>query len=181
MSAGLTGFDMMQRGPDFAQLLVRHDRALLRYIQTFIPRRDDAEEVLQRAATVLWEKFGDYDPQREFLPWALRVTYFEILNFRKEIARSRLVFREDVLEAIAETREQQESALEDQHVALVECLKRVGDEGISLLRRRYCDSATLASLAHEQGRTAKSLYRRLDRLREMITECIERRLAGERA
>lgn len=181
MSATFTALETLHQGPDFAQLLVRHDRALLRYIQTFIPRRDDAEEVLQRAATVIWEKFGEYDDQRDFLPWALRVTYFEILNFRKEIARSRLVFREDVIEAVAETRQRNESVLEDQRAALTECLKGVGDEGISLLRRRYCDSATIASLAEEQGRTAKSLYRRLDRLREMITECIERRLAVERA
>src|SRR5262245_64188334 len=159
MTTTITGKQATRQGPDFAKLLVRHDRALLRYIQTFIPRRDDAEEVLQRAATVLWEKFGDYDNERDFLPWALRVTYFEILNFRKEIARSRLVFREDVMEALAETREQQASVFDDQRAALVECLKRVGDEGISLLRRRYCDSTTIASLAQEQGRTAKSLYR----------------------
>src|SRR5262245_35132392 len=98
-------------GSDFAQLLVRHDRALLRYIMTFIPRRDDAEEVLQRAATVLWEKFEEYDRSRDFLPWALSVAYFEVLNFRKELARSRLVFREDVLHALAETRDEVEPQL----------------------------------------------------------------------
>lgn len=167
------------QGSDFAQLLVRHDRALLRYIMTFIPRRDDAEEVLQRAATVLWEKFNDYDRTREFLPWALSVAYFEVLNFRKELARSRLVFREEVLHALAESREEQEPVLVAQRKALGECLGQLDAEGRALLRRRYSDSATVASLAEETGRTAKSLYRRLDRLRELIAQCVERRLASE--
>ena len=170
---------MAAHGSEFAQLLVRHDRALLRYILTFIPRRDDAEEVLQRAATVLWEKFEDYDRDRDFLPWALGIAYFEVLNFRKELARSRLVFREDVLHAIAETRDAVELQLEAQRTALGECLGKVDAEGLALLRRRYSDSATVASLAAETGRTAKSLYRRLDRLRELISQCVERRLSSE--
>jgi len=166
-------------GSDFAQLLVRHDRALLRYIMTFIPRRDDAEEVLQRAATVLWEKFEEYDRSRDFLPWALSVAYFEVLNFRKELARSRLVFREDVLHAVAEARDGLEPQLEAQRTALGECLAKLDADGLTLLRRRYSDSATVASLATESGRTAKSLYRRLDRLRELISQCVERRLASD--
>ena len=166
-------------GSQFARLLVRHDRALLRYIMTLLPRRDDAEEVLQRTATVLWEKFGEYDREREFLPWALRVAYFEVLNFRKQIARDRLVFREDVMEALAETRESQAAQLEAQRRALALCLNELSDRDQALLRRRYADSETIAALADEQGKTAKALYRRLDRLREAIARCAERRLRAE--
>src|SRR5262245_14438613 len=146
---------------------------------TLLPRRDDAEEVLQRTATVLWEKFGEYDREREFLPWALRVAYFEVLNFRKQIARDRLVFREDVIEALAETRESLASQLEAQRSALALCLGELSAEDQNLLRRRYADSETIAALADERGKTAKALYRRLDRLREAIARCAERRLRGE--
>lgn len=170
---------MTAAGSEFARLLVRHDRELLRYIMTFIPRRDDAEEVLQRAATVLWEKFSEYDREREFLPWALRVTYFEILNFRKQIARDRLVLREDVVQALAETRESQLPVLEQQRRALQQCLEELNCDDAALLRRRYCDSETIATLAEERGRTAKSLYRRLDRIRELIAQCVERRMQAE--
>ena len=166
-------------GPEFARLLVRNDRALLRYIMTLIPRRDDAEEVLQRTATVLWEKFAEYDRQREFLPWALRVAYFEVLNFRKQIARERLVFREDVIEALAETRDSLTAELEAQRLALAKCLAELSPDDQALLRRRYADSESIAALACERGKTAKALYRRLDRLREAIARCAERRLTKE--
>jgi len=146
---------------------------------TLIPRRDDAEEVLQSAAATLWRKFGEYDSERDFLPWALRVTYFEILNFRKQAARSRLVFREDVLQLVAETQQSESQMLELQREALRECLKLLDSEGRTLLRRRYGDSLAIATLADEVGTTAKSIYRRLDRLRDRLAECVQRRLLNE--
>lgn len=163
-------------GGDFARLLVQHDRALFRYIMTFIPRRGDAEEVLQRVATVLWKKFSEYDASRDFLPWALRVAYFEILSFRKEMARSRLIFREDVMEALAETRQSQSPALEARREALQECLGKLSPDSETLLRRHYCDAETVAALAAEKGKSAKSLYRKLDRIRDVVAECVERRV-----
>jgi len=163
-------------GSEFARLLVRHDRALLRYILGLIPRRDDAEEVLQRTATVLWEKFAEFDRQREFLPWAIRFAYFESLNFRKQIARDRLVFSEEVMEALAVARESQTTQLEAQRRALRLCLNELKADDQALLRRRYADSETIAELADQKGQTAKALYRRLDRLREAIARCAERRL-----
>jgi len=168
-------------GVAFARLLVRFDRPLLRYIMTFVPRRDDAEEVLQRTATVLWEKFAEYDREREFLPWAMRVAYFEVLNFRKQIARDRLVFREDVLEVLAETREACQPQLDAQRLALRICLGELTSDDRALLKRRYGDAETIASLADERGKTAKALYRRLDRLREAIARCAERRMQLEGA
>jgi len=162
----------------FAELLVRHDRELLRYILTLIPRRDDAEEVLQRTAVALWEKFNEYDPQREFVPWAVRFAYFEVLNFRKEQARNRLVFSEEVMALLKETHASERATLDRRRAALAQCLAALSSDDRSLLERRYADAATVRSLAEERGRTVKSLYRRLDRLRELITACVDRRVAA---
>lgn len=163
----------------FVRLLLKYDRALIAYIMTFIPRRDDAEEVLQNAATVIWEKFSEYDKSRDFLPWAMRVTYFEILNFRKERARSRLVFCPELLEALATDRATQESVLEARREALRVCLGQLDQEAESLLRQRYADSETIADLAKSVGASAKVLYRRLYRLRQRVARCVEQRLLSE--
>ena len=93
-----------------------------------------------------------------------------------KIARDRLVFREEVLEALAEARQAQEPQLEVQRRALRHCLDELSPADQALLKRRYADSETIAELADEQGRTAKTLYRRLDRLREAIARCVERRV-----
>lgn len=167
------------REHEFADLLQCHDREILRYIMTFIPRRDDAEEVLQRTAVVLWEKFADYDPDRAFLPWAFRFAYFEVLGFRKQLARDRLIFNEEILASLAETRRSQESELDRRREALRLCMQALKAGDMTLLQRRYNDSATVASLAQLNGRSAKSMYRRLDRIRELLIHCVEQRLARE--
>lgn len=164
---------------EFSQHLLRHDKRILRYIMTFIPRREDAEEVLQRVATALWEKYAGFDRDREFLPWALRFAYIEVLNFRKEQARNRLVFDVELLDRLKETREQLDPMLERQRTALQFCLKRIDEVGLSLLRRRYCDSERACSIAEESGQSIKALYRKLDRIREKIAHCIEKRLSEE--
>jgi RNA polymerase sigma-70 factor (ECF subfamily) len=168
---------MGQPGNEFARLLVTHDRQILRYIMALVPRRDDAEEVLQRTAIVLWEKFSDYDQERDFLPWALRVAYYEVLNFRKEKARSRLVFSEEVVALLVQTRTEQQALLDQRRTALGYCLTELSVEDRTLLERRYTDAATIRALSEERGRTVKALYRRLDRIREMIMKCVEQRVA----
>lgn len=171
--------DQILSGAEFAALIVRHDRPLLRYIMTLIPRRDDAEEILQRTAAILWERSPEFDQRRPFLPWALRFAYFEALNFRKELARDRLVFRAEVLDAIVETRSALEGELDQRREALRKCLDAFPERDRDLLQRRYCDSATIAEMADEVGKTAKALYRRLDRIRELLADCVQRRAAGK--
>jgi RNA polymerase sigma-70 factor, ECF subfamily len=168
-------------GPDgglFAALMVKHDRRLLRYIFTLLPHRLEAEEVLQRTATALWERFAEYDASREFYPWAARFAYFEVLNHRKERARDRLVFREELLNELAATRGQMDELLEQRRDALLVCLGQLTPADAELLRRRYCTPETIGTLAQEWGATAKALYRRLDRLRERLADCVTRRTAG---
>jgi len=169
---------MKELAVDFAKLLIQHDRAVLRYILTFVPSRTDAEEVLQRTAVVLWEKFAEYQPGTEFLRWALKVAYYEILNYRKEYARSRLVFSEAVLSTLADERDEDATEYEFQQAALRICLGKLVPDELMLLQRRYCDGASIVDLAAVTGKTAKSLYRRLDRIREMLAICMERRLSG---
>lgn len=162
----------------FASLIVKTDRRLLRYILTLAPRRADAEEILQRTATALWENFDQYDTTREFYPWACRFAYFEVLKYRRDYARERLVFREDVLEELAETRSSLENVLEQRREALLQCLSKLVPQDLELIRRRYCSSESIALLAQELGATAKTLYRRLDRIRERLADCVERRVAA---
>lgn len=165
-------------GVEFAQHLVQHDRALRRYIMSMLPRRADADEVMQRTVVKLWQGFSGYDRSREFLPWAIHLTYYEILNFRKEFARGRLLFREEVMQALVDCRPEYDELQEQRRLALEKCLGSVSKEGIRLLRRRYCDAESIAELATEWGQTAKTLYRRLDRLRAILAECVQHRLVG---
>ena len=166
---------MPDSGAQFAKLLVANDQDLRRYIGLFLHRRDDVEEVLQQTAVALWEKFSEFDPEREFLPWATRFAYFEVLNFRKQKARSRVFYSEDVMELIAEAHEELSEELRIRREQLQDCLDQLNPEDLQLLSRRYTDGTTIKSLSQQTGRTVKSLYRRLDRVRQLVTTCVDRK------
>lgn len=164
---------------DLASLLLLHGGALRRHIMIFLPRADDLEEVLQRTAISIWERFDQYDPERSFVSWAVQLAHYEVMNYRKEFARSRLIFSEELLEELALAQDAEHSALEGQIAALKECLRGLDRESLDLLNRRYCLSETAAQMSLEIGKTVKSIYRRLDRLRERLYQCIERRIHAE--
>ncbi len=165
---------MTDPGKTFASLLVAHDQHLRRYIGLFLNRRDDVEEVLQQTAASLWEKFEQFDQTREFLPWATRFAYFEVLNFRRDKARDRVFFTEDVMEAIAEAHAEVSEELRLRRERLQECLSKLNPDDLRLLQRRYSDETTIKSLSDETGKTVKALYRRLDRVRELVANCVDR-------
>lgn len=171
---------MPNDGDHFAKLLAAHDRELRLYISSLLPRRNDVEEVMQQTAVVLWEKFDAYDANRDFLPWATRFAYFEVLNFRKLCARSRLIYTEEVMQVLAESRNDVSEELQLRRSALQNCLSQLDEDARSLLDCRYGSSSTMKYFAEESGRTMKSLYRRLDRIREVVAMCIDRQMSSLR-
>lgn len=170
---------MQDHGDIFAKLLVTHDRQLRRYISILLLNHDDVEEVLQRTAVVLWQKFTGYDHARDFLPWAKRFAYFEVLNFKKEHARSKLIYSEDVMQLLSDMQAQKSEELQQRQTALEVCLTKVSEEDRQLLDRRYNAATTVKAMADETGRTIKATYRRLDRIRAAIAECVDRQLASD--
>jgi len=163
-------------GPDgrFAELLVKYDRELARYIFSLVPNPVDTEDILQKTAIAIWEQFAEYDQTRDFLPWAKRFAYFEVLNYRKSRARDRLIFNEEAIAFLAEARVEHQTVLEQRRIALKKCLRKLGEADRELLEQRYGRGSSIADLAESRNRTVKSLYRRLDRVRELIADCIER-------
>ncbi len=178
MNSNSSGQSETVKGHDqtakFVELIVKYDRELRRYIQALVARRDDADEVMQQTALVLWEKFSEYDDSRDFLPWAKRFAYFEALNFRKLHARSKLIFNDEVMLLIAETLQESNERSNERAKVMVECLSKLSAEDRRLLELRYGNSKTLKSIAQEEQGDPKMFYRRLEKIRQTLLECIDR-------
>src|SRR5262249_55656811 len=85
----------------FGQELTALQRRLHLYTTTLIGHAADAEDVLQEANRVMWEKLDDYEPGTSLAAWAYKIAYFEVLTFRKRKARDTLRFADDTLELLA--------------------------------------------------------------------------------
>jgi RNA polymerase sigma-70 factor (ECF subfamily) len=157
---------------EFAALYSKCHLDLLRYILTLLPYRDQAEDVLQETAQVIWKKFDQYDQERPFLPWARKFAYFEVLRHRKKQSIRFKYFSDELVENMAVEREEQDEMLDAGREALAGCMAKLDDTSSELLLDRFSRGIALKELAARQGRSANSLYLVMHRIRQRLVECV---------
>ena len=165
----------------FVQLFAQHERDLRAFLRSMGLGWNEVDDVIQTVSLILWRKWNQFDPETDFLKWARVVARFEVLKFRRTMARDRHVFREDLLELLAEAALEQEEAIsrERYRESLEACLDELPAKSRSLIQAVYHGERTIKAVAEEVGQSATALYKALDRIRKGLQTCIERRLATE--
>jgi RNA polymerase sigma-70 factor (ECF subfamily) len=166
----------------FLRLFLQNERRLYAYILTLLPNRADAEDVLQEASLVMWDKFDDDDPPADFTAWGCRIAYYKVLDLYKSRRRSRVLFSQAMLERLAETTAEQAGTLQldDRREALAGCVGKLRPRDRDLLARRFADGATTQSTADQVGRSVDAVYKALAKIRQALFECVSRTLATGR-
>jgi RNA polymerase sigma-70 factor (ECF subfamily) len=163
----------------FMRLFLGAERELLRYVMALVPNVSDARDVVQETAVALWRAIGKYDPAKPFVPWACRFALNEArLHLRTESRRRRLL-EEDVAAMLEERRVEIASPLDARREHLRECLGRLPEDQRRLVRGYYFDEASIDALAASLGRGAEAVYKALQRIRQALQQCIERKLQTE--
>jgi RNA polymerase sigma-70 factor, ECF subfamily len=168
-----------RRADEFVAIYTRHERQLYRYVAALLAHPDDAEDILQETARILWQKFDQYRPEEPFLPWACKIAHFEVLNFCQKERTRHKHFQPTTVEVLAETRLQHSDLFEAQSRWLAACLGKLPDADSQLIKRRYGSKNTLADLAQEIGRTPNVLYKSLQRVRRTLLDCIRNGLQSD--
>lgn len=157
----------------FIQRFAHHEPDLRRFIRSLLPNWTDADEVLQQTAIVIWKKFEHYDPDTNFMKWACVIARFEALAYRRKMARDRLVFREDILELMADEGIDELEDRRQEHVAFESCLRDMPEKHRRFLTLAYTRGVKTKDLAEQAGSSAAAFYMRLKRLRHQLLLCIE--------
>src|SRR3954466_3447292 len=118
-------------------LMTRHQRQVFSYIYALVPNRYDAEDLLQEASLVICEKFDEFQEGTDFVAWACQIAYWRVRYARQKFARSKVVFNQDVLDAVAHTADNMQAELTDRHQALRDCLQKLNVRDRELLLHRY--------------------------------------------
>jgi RNA polymerase sigma-70 factor (ECF subfamily) len=174
-------FAQPAKGKLFLRLFLQNERRLYAYILTLLPHRADADDVLQEASLVMWDKFDEHHPPDDFTAWGCRIAYFKVLDFYKKSQRSRVRFSQTMLDRVAETAVEQAATLQldERREALAGCLEKLGPRDRDLLSRRFAPGATTQSTAAEVGRSVDVIYKKLAKIRQALFDCVSRTLAGE--
>jgi RNA polymerase sigma-70 factor (ECF subfamily) len=163
----------------FRFLLAEHEPALRTFVRALLPSSNDATEVTQEVAVVLWQKFGDFDATRDFRKWAFGVARYEVLAFLRDKGRDRHVFDADLVNKLADEADGAGPRHEAQREALENCLKKLPEQRRALVLAAYAKGVRIDELAERRGQSAMSLYKALHRIRQSLLECVERTIATE--
>ena len=145
----------------FLRLYVDNEESLRGFIRSLVPSLEDAKEVMQGTAAVLWRKFEQLDSPDNFRRWAFGVARFEALSYRRDKARDRLVFSEveaDLIDLEAK--------------ALEKCITKLPQKQRALIQQAYSPGTKIDKIARRDGRTPMSLYKALHRIRIALADCI---------
>lgn len=171
----------MSESAKFVTQITKSQRQLHGFILSMVWNPVEADDVLQETNLVLWEKAGDFDDSRPFLPWAMRFAQFQAMAWLKRHRRQqeRLVIDDDLAKLLADEAAADEPAFESRRVALASCMQKLRPEERSLIARRYEPDASVNAMADAAGITPKAVSDRLRRIRHSLRECIEKTIAKD--
>lgn len=167
------------RHREFLRAFTTHEPAVRAFVRRLVPARNDADDILQEVAIVLWEKFGEFRAGGNFKAWACGIARFKVLSWLRDRGRDRLVLDMDIVHLIAEESLQTESQLAQQRVALESCFEKIPTSERDLLTRAYQRDVKIQDVATTSGRSVGGFYQWLHRMRRLLLECIRRELAKE--
>jgi len=66
------------------RLFLASERRIHGFLLVLVPHWADVDDLLQDTAAVLWRKFDEFEPDCDFIAWALSIARFQVLNYRKK-------------------------------------------------------------------------------------------------
>jgi len=162
------------------EILVReYHRRALAYALSLIPSEDDARDLVQEAFVIAYRNLDEFDQTRDFGSWLrgiVRMKYFELIRRRKR----QPVSVED-LEALDAFHagwdqaaiERNASALD----ALQHCLGKLQNSARALVDGYYFEKQRGQAIAARLGITEEAVWKRMERIRQVLLTCVNNYLA----
>ena len=167
------------RSKAFVGLFAVHAQRLYAVIYALLPHAADADDVFQETSKLLWERFDEFTPGTNFFAWACRVAQYQVMASRQRQRRSRVLFSDAFLAAVAEQAGNDASLLAAQQRVLADCLQKLKARDRELVQARYQPGVTISDLAARLGRSLDAIYKALQRAQQQLLVCVQRNLVRE--
>ncbi|MBB01139.1 MAG: RNA polymerase subunit sigma [Planctomyces sp.] len=167
-------------GPDreFIQQFVKAQRRLYLYLLAQTADPGLAEEVLQNTNVVILSKWIQFEPGTNFLAWVYRIASLELLKYRQNRRRGRLMFDDEFIQSVAQTVEELDESSESRRQALATCLGKLRPRDREIIQLRYQLGNNGQKLSETLDRPLNSIYQSLSRIRRTLFECIQREMTS---
>lgn len=149
------------------------------YVAVVVRDFRDRDDVLQSISIAILESFDSYDPSRHFINWAMGIARNQIGSYLRERRRNRLVFDLETMERLAVAFEEIDSTQYRSRDYLQECLAKLEGRAKQICDLRYENDLKPAAIASLLGMTPNTVAKSLQRIRESLRQCMERRGLAE--
>jgi len=167
-----------KRTLDFLGLFVRHQQEMYACILTLVPHVNDADDLFQDGMAVMWRKFDQFKPGTNFAAWGIQIMRYQILEYRRNLARSKLVLIEDsFFEALMDYVPTVQDEMAMRIEALRECQTLLDDRAKRIIKMRYEHNTPIEEIASYLKVSRRHVYHILGQINNVLLRCMRRTLA----
>lgn len=161
----------------FTKLWTDAQPTVSQYVASLVRDQWAVRDIVQNTSLALLRNFAQYDPDRPFLPWALGVAKFEVLSFRRDHARNRLICDSEFLDQYTQTWAEIAPRLNDETTALQYCMGELRGRSRDIVKLRYADGQGSEEIAGKLNLSPANVRTILKRTRDSLRRCIKKQIA----
>lgn len=159
----------------FVEQFLREEAAIRAYLVSATGDFDAAEDLLQKTAVALLEKWGRFDATQGFRPWALGFARVEALKWRQQAARNRERLSAEVLDLLAEETDRHADLLAHRRRLLAECVEALDAKRKGVLQMKYGQGLKISAIAETLNKSVAAVEMMLVRIRRALRDCVQRK------
>ena len=169
--------DNKKQNEYFLSLYFKNEADVRAFVRNGIQDYHDVAEIMQASTIVAWNKFKELDePEKNFGKWFCVFARYEIMRFRRDKARDRLILDEPLLEKILNEGIPEYDQRKETMEHLKACIEKLKPSSRQLLEIAYDSETAIKDFAKRMNKKADTVYQSLRRIRILVAECMEEKI-----
>ena len=142
-------------------------------ILSLVPNVNEADDIMQETSRVMWEKFDQFEVGTNFVAWAVTIARYQVMSYRMKY-NSRVSLSPDIIDMLVEESSNQMADEQQRIMALRNCLEKLEEKDLKLIKNRFEHNKTAKVLSKENGVAMNTIYRHESRILSLLFSCIRR-------
>ena len=165
---------------EFFDLFMSIQPRLYGYILFLVPNRQDADDIFQDTATVMWEKFDQFERETNFFAWSRQIAMNKIFDYRKKKQRQCMFVSPEQFEFLL-TKAGIVPDHADQAIEVMkDCLDKLSQHEKMLISQHYYNGVSMKGIAEEAGYSSMhKLYRTMAKIHRQLLFCVRKTMTWE--
>jgi RNA polymerase sigma-70 factor (ECF subfamily) len=168
--------DVKVAGAEFTRLLLQNQKRIYGLIMSLVPNGPDADDIMQDACAVMWQKFDEFEPGTNFPAWALRIARYQVMTYYNRTRRAKARLSDESLDRIVDHLAEARIDKTERVEALNHCLAKLSPNNREMIQLRYKQDKTVEDISADTGRSVHAIYKALNRTHVQLMRCVKTNL-----